>query len=139
MIKEQERTGFGKAPVQKLRNQRLKIGAAFDAIERRKGCIVRTVHGPAAGFSYLRPHMTGRFIYAEVIGLLRTNSGSDLVQHVVEFFLLHDSLHNCINKSANEFHSDERKYLPISFRRRARARCSVTPTTKADVFIILAI
>ena len=30
-------------------------------------------------------------------------------------------------------------YLPISFRKRERARCSVTPTTSADVFMTSAI
>ena len=30
-------------------------------------------------------------------------------------------------------------YLPISLRKRARARCSVTPTTSAEVFMTSAI
>src|SRR5438552_18913681 len=73
-------------------NQRLKIRAPFDAIDGRSACILQAERAHPARIFALepRPNTASCFAYGAVVNLLGTNSGSDFVQHVFKFFLLHD-------------------------------------------------
>ena len=85
MIEKQERARFGKFPLQVSRDQRLKIGAT---LYRQNG-------SSNFGFRHrfgrqLRPNAVGRVVHRCRIRLFCANAGSDLIQDVIEFFVLHN-------------------------------------------------
>src|SRR5206468_1317561 len=89
VIDQQKRSRFGKLAAQISRDERLKVGAPFNAIDFRSGAV--RAHLRRTDFRRdALPNAICALTYQVIANLLRANSVSNFVQNVVEFVVLHD-------------------------------------------------